>query len=155
MCPLKLQGRSSWRAARKKSRPGWWTCSRMRPGWSSAVPTIWGYFREQRFRAFSKGLGSSIPAHYVGTALADAQLVHLFERRAAPATNDGRAIAAHERVGHLDLAVGAIKRFVFGVFNFAHRHPSQCREIYTRSLVRPSLFFEIFGQDLSEELLKG
>ena len=29
----------------------------------SAVLTIWGYFRGQRFRAFSKGLGLSISAH--------------------------------------------------------------------------------------------
>jgi len=28
----------------------------------SAVATIWGYFREQRFRAFSKGLGLNISA---------------------------------------------------------------------------------------------
>src|SRR5712691_972043 len=36
---------------------------------TSAVPTIWSYFGEQRFRAFSKGLGLSISAHQVGTVL--------------------------------------------------------------------------------------
>src|SRR2546428_2354112 len=36
---------------------------------TSAVPTFSAYFREQRFRAFSKGLGLSISAHQVGTAL--------------------------------------------------------------------------------------
>jgi hypothetical protein len=30
---------------------------------SSAVPIIWGYFREQCFRGFSKGLGLGISAH--------------------------------------------------------------------------------------------
>src|SRR3989442_13603894 len=36
---------------------------------TSAVPTIWSYFGEKRFRAFSKGLGLSISANQVGTAL--------------------------------------------------------------------------------------
>ena len=33
------------------------------PAPASAVPTIWSYFREQRFRAFSKGRGLSLSAH--------------------------------------------------------------------------------------------
>src|SRR2546422_8404966 len=37
---------------------------------SSAVATIWGYFRQHRFRAFSKGFGLSISTLKVGTALA-------------------------------------------------------------------------------------